>query len=140
MAATMETIWAFLSDATNRETLAWIGGGAATVASAIWIAFKHFANDKNQDKPSRKSGATSAAAGQGLASSGDMLVEGGVHIESHSGPTKWAYALGALGLVILGYAAVFSQGDTCLVNALSVGGEVSGTVTVVGGSGDVACD
>ena len=98
MAATMETIWAFLSDATNRDTLAWIGGGAATVASAIWIAFKYFANDKSQDKPPRKSGATSAAAGQGLASSGDMLVEGGVHVESHSGPTKWCARFGDPGL------------------------------------------
>ncbi len=137
----METIWAFLSDATNRDTLAWIGGGVATVASAIWIAVKHFADNKSQEKPPRNAGATSAAAGQGLASSGDMLVEGGVHIASHSGPSKWAYALGALGLVILGYAAVFSQGDTCVVNAAKVGGNVSGSkITVIGGSGDVACD
>jgi hypothetical protein len=32
----MIEIWAFLSDPNNQKTLAWIGGGLAAVAAAIW--------------------------------------------------------------------------------------------------------
>lgn len=137
----METVWAFLADESNRETLGWIGGVVATVVSALWIAIKHFSGKKSQGNPAPNAGIPPAAAEQGLVSSGDLLVEGGVYIKSHSGPSKWAYALGAFGLIVLACAAVFSQGDGCVVNAAEVGGYVSGSqITVIGGSGGVQCD
>ena len=147
----MEPLWEFLSDKSNRETLAWLGGGLVTVVSALWIAFTYFADNKDKasgsDK-SKKANDSKASQGstvkqtvdQGIASSGDTLIEGGVNIHNTSSSApKWAYAMFGVGLILLGYAAFFMQGD-CVVNGAQVGGDVSGSINVVGGSGDVECD
>ncbi|WP_419910398.1 hypothetical protein [Hoeflea sp.] len=136
----MEAIWNFLSDQQNQATLAWLGGGVATAVSALWIAFKYFTANKTGSKSSAEKPGAKPTVGQGVASSGDTLIEGGVHIQTHSAKApRWAYAVGIAGLLLLGYAAFFGEGD-CVVNSAKVGGNVSGTVTVVGGSGDVECD
>lgn len=46
--------WAFLSDADNQATLAWLGGGTVVVIGGLWKAFSYFRKGPptKQDTPS----------------------------------------------------------------------------------------
>ncbi len=128
----MDVLWEFLSDKQNQETLAWLGGGVATAVSALWIAIKYFTA-----KPGKSVKSTDNKDPQ---KTGDTLIEGDIHILNTSATApRWVYAMCVVGLLLLGYAAFFSGGD-CVVNGAKVGGDVSGTISITGGSGDVECD
>lgn len=47
----METLWTFLSDPDNQQTLAWIGGGLAAVAVGIWAVVKVFLARRTTSAP-----------------------------------------------------------------------------------------
>jgi hypothetical protein len=42
------TLWNWLSDTANQNTLAWLGGGVVIVLSGIWAVVKFF---KKSNKP-----------------------------------------------------------------------------------------
>ncbi len=108
----MAGIWEFLSSEANREVLAWIGGGIATVVSAVWIASKGFFA---KPKPS-----------------------GEVRVVEVARVPKGAWALGLVGLALLGFA-ISKAGDTCVVNGNNSGDITGSSVTVQGGDAEVDC-
>jgi tetratricopeptide (TPR) repeat protein len=58
--------WNFIKDPDNRTVIAWLGGGIAVVAGAIWAVIKFFAGRKNDEDKS--GGANVTHSGQGPAS------------------------------------------------------------------------
>ncbi|MEM1287362.1 MAG: tetratricopeptide repeat protein [Pseudomonadota bacterium] len=124
----LETIWAFLSDPTNREVLAWIGGGLATVFSALWMAISKLKKrdaEPAASKSDEKAAASAASPGAGISTSsqlstssqggiatgGDATISGPVNITNNTGIPAWVIALALIGLVALGYAAFFAGGQ-----------------------------
>jgi hypothetical protein len=91
------TVWQFLSSAENRETLAWIGGGLAVLASGLWVVIKHYTT-RPVPKPA-------AETRPGLAGGREIRI-GDVAL------SRLALVLAALSVVLLGIGAVLGRGDT----------------------------
>jgi hypothetical protein len=70
----MATIWAFLTDETNRAVLSWVGGAIVAVAGGVWAAFKFFAEKKlfTEKKDEGGPSLTVTATNGGVAAGGDM--------------------------------------------------------------------
>lgn len=98
----MATIWAFLSDSTNRAVLSWLGGGLVMVCGGFWTVVTFFRNPT----PASTSGRiiTNGLAGWSLVALVGTLA-------------------GALVLV----AALSSPRVTASNGGVSVGGNVSGS-------------
>ena len=62
--------WRFLKNETNQKTLAFVGGGIATVAIAGWQFYTHFA----PSGPSEQPAPAVTASGGGVASGGDITI------------------------------------------------------------------
>jgi hypothetical protein len=45
----MGKLWAFLRKKTNREIIAWLGGGVVVVIAALWTAFVYLFPPKRED-------------------------------------------------------------------------------------------
>ena len=39
-----QTLWGWLTDANNRDTLGFIGAGVAVVVAGLWALYKHFSS------------------------------------------------------------------------------------------------
>ena len=61
----LETLWTFLSDPDNQQTLAWLGGGLAIVAAGFWAVIKfNLSRSSASSKPSISADRGSIAAGR----------------------------------------------------------------------------
>jgi hypothetical protein len=45
----MATLWGFLLKKSNREIIAWLGGGAVVVITALWTGFVYLLPPKKED-------------------------------------------------------------------------------------------
>lgn len=61
----LQTLWAFLSDPDNQQTLAWLGGGLVVFAVGLWAVIKFFfARSPGSGTPSIKADRGAIAAGR----------------------------------------------------------------------------
>ena len=130
----MDDLWASLSDPNNQKTLAWLGGGVATVVGGLWTALTFWAQRKPPAASSTPTAAPSprtATAGAGVAAAGNVHVGGDVRIEQGRLP-RAALLLLALGLVVLFYAVLTSRGDVSVTGGSYVGGDVKSSDIDVG--------
>ena len=128
-------IWDFIGDADNQRTLAWLGGGLVVVVSGLWAALTKLRNPPVLP-PSRP--ANAIHAGDGIAAVGNVRVDGNLSITKSQIP-KAAYALAALGLLVIGWGFTLA-GDTCLSGSVLTGGDVTDSnITVTSQSASVDC-
>jgi hypothetical protein len=122
-------MWQFLSVSENRDVLAWIGGGIAVVAGALWAVFRYQAERR---KPGAKPDPAVAVSGRdGLMAGGDVSVHGSVHVGDAVLP-RLTLALAAFGMLLL-FLALLSggQGDV-VTNGVAAGGDIEGSTITVG--------
>ena len=119
--------------AQNRDTLTWLGGGAATAAGGLWVALRAVL-DRDTDQPDkRKPVGPRSSAEAGVAGGRDVRIGGDVTVH-HSRLPRGALLLGVLGLALLG-VALFTAGNRVDVrNGSYVGGNVSDSRLTVGPS------
>ena len=120
-------IWDFISDSANQKTLAWAGGGLLVVTSGLWAAFLQLRKPSPASPPPKPT--QSAQAGDGIAATGNVRIDGGVSINKTEMP-KALYGLAALGLVMIGFA-IFFAGGTTVCDGVNAGGDISGSDVVV---------
>ena len=129
-------IWDFISDSANQKTLAWAGGGLLVVTSGLWAAFLQLRKPRPASPPPKPT--QLAQAGDGIAATGNVRIDGGVSINKTEMP-KALYGLAALGLVMIGFA-IFFAGGTTVCNGVNAVGDISGsTVTVTSTNTNVDC-
>ena len=129
-------IWDFIGDADNQRTLAWLGGGLVVVVSGLWAALTKLRNPPVSPPPSKP--ANAIQAGDGIAAVGNVRVDGNLSITKSQIP-KAAYALAALGLLVIGWGFTLA-GDTCINGSVVTGGDVTGSsIKVSGQSAAVDC-
>ncbi|SHN86912.1 hypothetical protein SAMN05444170_6913 [Bradyrhizobium erythrophlei] len=56
-------IWQFLRQKTNREVLAWLGGGFVVLAAGAWTVFVYLTPPKSMDRPSVRANCGGVAIG-----------------------------------------------------------------------------
>jgi hypothetical protein len=67
----MQALWGFIFDVHNQKTLAFLGAGAAAIATGIWAVVKHFFPSESK----KKTGSLSInQSGTGFASGGDTFI------------------------------------------------------------------
>ncbi|WP_347268677.1 hypothetical protein [Paracoccus sp. (in: a-proteobacteria)] len=113
-------MWQLLSDPEIQRTLAFYGGGAATVIGALWVAWTRLSSSQKSPPPTAQ-GEHGIAAGR--------PIQAGGNITNVSTPVI-AWIVLALGLLILGAVALFGRGD-CIAQTEGTGisacGDVSGS-------------
>jgi tetratricopeptide (TPR) repeat protein len=68
----VETIWTFLGDPNNQQTLAWLGGGLVAVASGLWAVIKFLLpRSSGSTSPSQ----TISADRGGIAAGGNVAID-----------------------------------------------------------------
>ena len=70
----METLWTFLSDPDNQQTLAWLGGGLVVAAGGLWAVVKVFLARRTTSAPSPST--TIKADRGGIAAGRDVKITG----------------------------------------------------------------
>ena len=120
-------LWTFISDPHNQKTLAWAGGGILIVASGLWAAFLRLRTPSTPPPPAKPT--QSAQAGDGVAATGNVRVDGNVSISKSQIPMA-AYGVAALGLLLIGYAFLFA-GNTTVCNGVNAGGDISDSTVIV---------
>ncbi len=129
-------VWDFIRDADNQRTLAWLGGGLVFVVSGLWAAFAKLRKPPVPPPPFKPTNAIQA--GDGIAAVGNVRVDGDLSITKSQIP-KAAYALAALGLLVIGWGFTLA-GDTCISGSVVTGGDVTGSnISVSGQPAAVDC-
>jgi hypothetical protein len=124
----LETLWAFLSNPDNQQTLAWLGGGLVVAAGGLWAAVKFFLP--------RSSGSNTPPSPTFSADRGGIAAAGSVAIDRRKGLSGLQTIL--LVAVVAGallLAAAFAGTRSTVTNGVGVGGGIEGsTITIQGGS------
>lgn len=129
-------IWDFMRDADNQRTLAWLGGGLVVVVSGLWAAFTQLRKPPVPPPSAKPTNAIHAR--EGIAAGGNVRVDGNLSITKSQIP-KAAYALAALGLLVIGWGFTLA-GDTCISGSVVADGDVTGSdITVSSQSSAVDC-
>lgn len=136
----MDDWGAFLTDPEIRKSLSWLGGGLATVVTAVWAVIKYF-YPKERNRPP-------AATSQNTDNSSKVSVEGGSTAIggnlSINGPTihHWPsnFSMIALAITAVGIVAwvVAFTGSQIKANSgsVAVGRDVKGsTITIINQEG-----
>jgi hypothetical protein len=73
----MMQFWSFLRLKTNREILAWIGGGLVVVITGLWTAFVYFSDTPKVTASTPSVQASCGSVGVGGNVSGATITAGG---------------------------------------------------------------
>lgn len=104
--------------------------------SGLWAAFLQLR--KPAPPPPIAKPTQSAQAGDGIAATGNVRVDGNVSITKSQIPMA-AYGIAALGLLLIGYAFLFA-GNTTVCNGINTEGDISGSsVTVTSTNSQTNC-
>jgi hypothetical protein len=121
--------WEFISDPDNQKTLAWLGGGIIVAVSGLWAAFLQAR--KPPASPSAAKPANAISAGDGISAIGNVRVDGNLAITKTQIP-KAAYALAALGLLVIGWGFTLA-GNSCTSGSVVTGGNVTDSKIEING-------
>ena len=128
--------WEFMSDPANQRTLAWLGGGIIGAISVLWAAYVKMR--KAPAPPDSAKPANAINAGDGISAIGDVRVDGNISITKSQIPLT-AYALAALGLLVIGWGFTLA-GDTCISGSVVTDGNITDSnIEVTGQSSAVDC-
>ena len=128
--------WEFISDPANQRTLAWLGGGIIGAISVLWAAYVKMR--KAPAPPDSAKPGNAVNAGDGISAIGNVRVDGNLSITRTQVP-RIAYALAALGLLVIGWGFTLA-GDTCISGSVVTDGNITDSnIEVTGQSSAVDC-
>lgn len=127
----MDDWGAFLIDPEIRKSLSWLGGGLATVGTAVWAVIKYF-YPKERNRPPAATSQSTGNSSKVSAEGGSTAIDGNLSISGptiHHGPSRLsviAFAVAGLGIValVLAFAGNKIEADR---GGVAAGGSISGS-------------
>src|SRR5262249_47468239 len=133
----------------HREILSWLAGGVATAAGGAWAVVRYVLErnrggatsgpaDRGQPAPeplptndTEHASGTTVSTGTGISATGGVVQVGGNVTIQHNRIPRGAIVLAALGLLLLGYAALNNGSHITVRNGSAVGGNVTNSTISV---------
>lgn len=127
----MDDWGAFIFDPEIRKSLSWLGGGLATLGTAVWAVIKYF-HPKERNRPPAATSQNTDNSSKVFAEGGSTAIGGNLSINGptiHRGPSRLSIiALAVAGLGIVALVLAFSgnkiEADR---GGVAAGGSISGS-------------